>query len=145
MTIYRFNFSEDFSNDLCSFAKVNQFLSRPDFKEKWEEWVIEKNEKIQEEIRRLESLGYTGDIQTKMFKSARYYFRTKTSKEPKKRRIYSSQNKDLLKEIDDFIAADMKREGFTPKSSFILWHGDDIEKENMKKMFKNRYFLAKNK
>lgn len=140
--IYRFNFSDDFSDDLYSFAKINQYLPRVDFKEKWEEWIIEKSEKIQQETQRLERLGYTGDVQVKMFKSARYYFRTKTTTEPKKRQTYASQNRDLIKEIDDFIAYDMKREGFTPKTSFILW--DNPKKETLKKMFKNRYFLAKN-
>lgn len=140
--IYRFNFSEDFSDDLCSFAKINQYLPRVDFKEKWEEWVIEKNEKIQQETQRLERLGYTGEVQVKMFKSARYYFRTKTTTEPKKRQPYACQNRDLIKEIDDFITYDMKREGFTPKTSFLLW--DNPNKETLKKMFKNRYFLAKN-
>lgn len=140
--IYRFNFSEDFSDDLCSFAKINQYLPRVDFKEKWEEWIVEKSEKIQEETQRLERLGYKGDVQVKMFKSARYYFRTKTSNEPKKRRQYVPQNREVIKEIDEFIASDMKREDFTPKSSFLLW--DNPMKEELKKMFKNRYFLAKN-
>jgi len=119
-------------------------LDRKEFKEKWEEWIVDHDEKIQTEIRRLESLGYKGDVMVKMFKSARYYFRTKSSSEPKQRRQYLPQDKAILQEIDDFLEKDMKTPGFTPKASFIKWC-DTSEKEEMKKTFKNRYYLAKNR
>lgn len=142
--IFRFNFDETFAGELLSFSKINQYLDRKEFKEKWEEWIVDHDEKIQTEIRRLESLGYKGDVMVKMFKSARYYFRTKSSNKPKQRRQYLPQDKAILQEIDDFLENDMKTEGFTPKSSFIKWC-DTPEKEEMKKTFKNRYYLAKNR
>lgn len=142
--IFRFNFDEEFASELFSFSKINQYLERIEYKEKWEEWVIENSEKIEAETRRLESLGYKGDVEAKMFKSARYYFRTKTLSKPKQRRQYTTKDKTILEEIDDFIAVDMKNPDFTPKSSFIKWC-DDPEKLELKKTFKNRYYLAKNK
>jgi len=142
--IFRYNFDEEFAADLFSFSKINQYLERKEYKEKWDEWVDENKEKIEEETRRLESLGYKGDVETKMFKSARYYFRTKTTSETKKRRQYIPQDKIILQEIDDFIENDMKNSDFTPKTSFAKWCNEP-GKINMKKTFKNRYYLAKNK
>lgn len=142
--IFRFNFDETFASDLLSFSKINQYLDRKEFKEKWEEWVNEHDEKIQTEIRRLETLGYKGDVMVKMFKSARYYFRTKSSSEPKQRRQYLPQDKAILQKIDDFLESDMKTPDFTPKTSFVKWC-DGLEKEELKKTFKNRYYLAKNR
>lgn len=143
--IFRFNFEEGFAEELFSFAKINQYLERQDYKEKWDEWVLENIEKIAAETRRLESLGYKGNVEEKMFKSARYYFRTKTSSEPKKRKPYLPQDKAILQEIDDFIYQDMKTADFIPKSSFLKWCANDPENLELKKTFKNRYYLAKNK
>ena len=141
--IFRFNFEETFAEELFSFSKINQYLDRKDYREKWDEWVIDNSEKIEEETRRLESLGYKGDVEEKMFKSARYYFRMKTSTEPKKRKPYFPQDKAILQEIDDFIYEDRKNEDFTPKSSFLKWCANDPVKLEFKKTFKNRYYLAK--
>ena len=141
--IFRFNFDEAFAEELFSFSKINQYLERQEYKEKWEEWVIDNSEKIAAEKRRLESLGYKGDVEEKMFKSARYYFRTKTSSEPKKRKPYLPQDKAILQEIDDFIYDDRKNPDFTPKSSFLKWCENDPAKLEFKKTFKNRYYLAK--
>jgi|LauGreDrversion4_1035100.scaffolds.fasta_scaffold178506_2 hypothetical protein len=142
--IFRFNFEETFAEELFSFSKINQYLDRKEYREKWDEWVIDNSEKIEAETRRLESLGYKGDVEEKMFKSARYYFRTKTSTEPKKRKPYLPQDKAILQEIDDFIYEDRKNADFTPKSSFLKWSANDPAKSEFKKTFKNRYYLAKN-
>jgi hypothetical protein len=142
--IFRFNFEETFAEELFSFSKINQYLDRKEYREKWDEWVIDNSEKIAAETRRLESLGYKGDVEEKMFKSARYYFRTKTSSEPKKRKPYLPQDKAILQEIDNFIHEDRKNADFTPKSSFLKWCANDPAKSEFKKTFKNRYYLAKN-
>jgi len=140
--IFRYNFDTSFTEKLGSFAKIYQYSDRHEFKEKWEEWVKENQEDISIETRRLESLGYKGNIPTKMFKSARYYFRTKEATQPKERRTYATANKEMISIIDDFLSAEIKTPDFTPRSSyekFSLLHNVP------KKTFKNRYFLTRKK
>lgn len=143
--IFRFNFHDDVTQELYSFSKINQYLERADYKEKWEEWIEEKSAMIQEETRRLESLGYKGNVIEKMFKSARYYFRSKTApNEPKQRRKYVTIDKDFLRKIDNFIEEEMQKPDFTPKKSFETFcEGGDFEQ--YKKVFKNRYFVLAKK
>jgi len=74
---YRFNFSNDFIQLLHNFSKIHQFESRIDFKESFNNWVTENQDIIDNEVLYLELKGYNGDIKSKIYKSARYYFRTK--------------------------------------------------------------------
>jgi hypothetical protein len=133
---------ESFVDKLVSFAKVNQYVDRQEYKEKWEQWILDNEESIEFEKRRLESLGYEGDVLLKMYKSARYYFRTKeTSTDPKRRRGYVSVDKEMLDAIDAFLEQDMKDPEFTPKKSYEKF---SLEHTVPKKTFKNRYYLARN-
>ena len=79
---FRFEFSKNFIDELSRFSKVHQFDERRAYKEAWQKW--KSNPEIDNimsfEIRRLEENGYSGDIEDKMFKSGRYYFRKKTLK-----------------------------------------------------------------
>lgn len=77
LKVYRYNFRPSFVSILYRFSKVHQYDSCNDFKEAFEKWEETHSEKIQEETIYLETLGYVGDFRTKMFKSARYYFRKK--------------------------------------------------------------------
>jgi hypothetical protein len=103
--IYRFKFTEEFMEDLYKFSKIHQYDDRKDFKEAWKVWIEENESIIDEEMRRLLNLGYEGDVLDKMFKSARYYFRKKSTekKEPRQRRHYISVNRDLLDAMDNHI------------------------------------------
>ena len=85
--IYRFKFTEEFMEVLYEFSKIHQYDERKDFKEAWKIWVEENETIINQETTRLNDLGYKGDILDKMFKSARYYFRKKSSekKQPTQR------------------------------------------------------------
>ena len=99
-TIYRFKFTEDFMAELYKFAKIHQYEHSKDFKEAWTKWTDENDEIITNETQRLLSLGYKDEanIDDKMFKSARYYFRKKSpvKPEPKQRRQYISVDPELL-------------------------------------------------
>jgi hypothetical protein len=78
ITIYRFKFTQEFMEELHQFSKIHYLDNRKDFKEAWTKWSEEeKKYLIEKEIKRLNDLGFYGDILDKMFKSARYYFRKK--------------------------------------------------------------------
>jgi len=105
INIYRYKFTEDFTVELYNFAKIHQYDDRKDFKEAWKIWVEENEELVDRETRRLTDLEYDGDILDKMFKSARYYFRKKSTEkaQPQKRKEYLGCQKELLEKIDEHI------------------------------------------
>jgi hypothetical protein len=162
--IYRYKFTDDFTSELFKFSKIHQYDHRKDFKEAWEIWIEDKDEILNDEVRRLTNLGYDGDILDKMFKSARYYFRKKSTekKEPAKRRIYVGSQKDLLEAMDEHIKSNIVSGDFKPSEGFDefckqnvgllkeeiavlcragLTDSNEI-KSKIKKTYKNRYFLA---
>ncbi len=167
VNIYRYKFTNEFTNELYKFSKIHQYDHRKDFKEAWEIWTEDNSELVDEEVNRLLSLGYDGDILDKMFKSARYYFRKKSTekKEPTKRRIYVGSQKELLEAMDQHINSNIASGEFKPSDGFdeFCKQNVDILKEQIgilcragitdtnevkykiKKTYKNRYFLITNK
>jgi hypothetical protein len=164
--IFRFKFSDDFTIILSNFAKIHQYDNRHDFKEAWKKWLDENEEEISIEVRRLNVIGYNGDILDKMFKSARYYFRKKSTekKAPKTRRQYIGVRKEFLDCIDSHIYSNIKNDTFKPSFGFEEFCKNNIDllkieiknicKNNLidhkdienkfKKTYKNRYFIITN-
>lgn len=161
--IYRYKFTDDFTSELFKFSKVHQYDHRKDFKEAWEIWMEDNNEIVNDEVRRLTNLSYNGDIIDKMFKSARYYFRKKSTekKAPLERRDYVGTQKDMLDAMDYHIKSKINDQNYKPSDGFdefcksnldllkeeisnLCKHGftDSNEiKQKIKKTYKNRYFL----
>ena len=69
---------------LSQFSKVHQYDDRHTYKSEWTKWTQHEEiaEAIETERRRLHENGYTGDVNDKMFKAGRYYFRKKTPATP---------------------------------------------------------------
>lgn len=161
--IFRFKFTEDFMKELFKFSKIHQYDERKDFKEAWNIWIDENNELVDSEMQRLIMLRYEGDIINKMFKSARYYFRKKSSVriEPKQRRPYISVNTELLEAMDNHVKDNIGKEGYQPKTGFVSFckenevilkqtitkifeqgiKNTEIIQDKLKKTYKNRYFI----
>ena len=164
VNIYRYKFTEDFMQDLFTFAKVHQYDHRKDFKEAWVAWIDTNENTVNEEVTRLTRLGYDGDILDKMFKSARYYFRKKSTekKAPEPRRDYVSVRKELLEAIDAHINKSISGANYKPSDGFDNFCNNNLElikdeishltksgltdsdeiKQKIKKTYKNRYFLV---
>ena len=159
VNIYRYKFTDDFTDELFKFSKVHQYDHRKDFKEAWMLWKDENEEFISEEVRRLNLLGFNKDIEDKMFKSARYYFRKKNTekKDPVIRRDYVGTSKEFIFVIDEHIKSNF---GNKPSECFSQFCRENIEelqkelirlinggfaeteiKDKIKKTYKNRYFI----
>lgn len=167
LMIFRFKFTEQFMLELYNFSKIHQYDHRNDFKDAWKTWTEENSELVDSEIDRLTKLGYEGDIMDKMFKSARYYFRKKSTekREPKQRRQYISVNRGLLDAMDLHIEENINCDEYQPKSGFIKFCKDneqiikqsmqdmlqqgikdgELIQDKIKKTYKNRYFMLTNK
>ena len=166
--IYRYKISEECITEIIAFSNIHKYDNRLDFKEAWTRWCETNNDLISTEIRRLTALGYTGNVEAKMFKSARYYFRTKSPilVTHKLRRSYITLNTHILAHaMDIHITKHMGDAEYQPKHGFtsfcqsnkeeltksireIVGQGiTDIEliTEKIKKTYKNRYFILTNK
>ena len=165
-TIYRYKFTEDFMTELYNFSKIHQYDHRKDFKEAWVKWSEDNSDIIMNETERLLALGYQNEdnIDDKMFKSARYYFRKKSpiKPEPKQRRQYISVDHDLLAAMDRHITNNIYNK---PEAAFIIFCKDNEAilrqsvaqicshgvtdsqsiQSKIKKTYKNRYFILTNK
>lgn len=162
---FRYKFTQKFMDLLFEFSKIHQYDNRKDFKEAWSVWIEENNEEVTNEIERLTNKGYNGDAKDKMFKSARYYFRKKTTikKEPKERRDYICVGKEILESMDDHIHRCLGNDDYKPSAGFIQFCNDpgnkmilqkeilhfyelnirdiDFIQDKIKKTYKNRYFM----
>ena len=161
--IFRFKFSDEFANQLYPFAKLHQYDDRHTYKEEWTRWLMNNDELIDTEVRRLKGLGYDGDIIGKMYKSGRYYFRKKTSsKDAKVRRKYISLEHDMIDAMDEHINTNYYLQCFKPSIAYEqfcmeyeILVNDEKERllqeelvaediySKLKKTYKNRYFLFK--
>ena len=75
--IHRYNFNKEIMELLSNFAKIHKYDTRKDYQEAWKKWYMEHMDELQREGQRIINLGYIGDIEEKMYKAARYYFRKK--------------------------------------------------------------------
>lgn len=164
INIFRYKFDNDFINPLYQFSKIHQYDHRKDFKEAWKIWIEENDDLVCKEVKRLSELDYKGDILDKMFKSARYYFRKKSTekKEPQKRRNYVGIQSELLEAMDNHICANKKNDNYKPSIGFDDFCKQNIDllkievtslcksgmtdsdeiKRKIKKTYKNRYFMS---
>jgi len=140
LKIHRFNFQQEFIDELYKFSKIHQYDHRKDFKEAWEIWLETNDELVKEEIERLTILCYRGNILSKMYKSARYYFRKKSTekKAPKPRNLYIGLEKQILDAIDLNITTLMKEPNFKPSVGFDNFCNNNIDllKEEVKKLYR---------
>jgi hypothetical protein len=161
--IYRYKFTDEFMNALYIFSKVHQYDDRKVFKEAWEVWLEENNNNVSTEVKRLTELGYEGNIIDKMFKSARYYFRKKSTEKKAlaERRDYISVDRRFLESMDKHIISGIIQENYKPSDGFDDFCKNHVDllkdqvhllcrngfinseeiKKKMKKTYKNRYFL----
>lgn len=159
--IFRFNFSEEFNKELGYFAKLHKHEDRIEFKENWQEWIEDNEDLINEERKRLVNLGYEGDIEDKIYKSVRYYFRKKPLRsEPVKRGERIVISKELLNQIDQHIRNNNFNENYTPQIAYenfsnqyrelitnviesaeLNIYDDEFLQNKIKKIYKNRFYV----
>jgi hypothetical protein len=167
---FRFKFSEDVMREISEFARIHRYDNKDDFKEAWSKWIGDNARLISTEHERLSAMGFDGDINKKMYVSARYYFKNKTDVEeaPKKRRKYVTIDKAYIKLIDGYINSAITNGDdnvYKPANCFQefiqeneeqtaelvrkLATDDNLENADIiskiKKTFKNRYFVLTNK
>ena len=77
---FRFEFTKEVMELIKRFAIVHQYDERKMYKEQWNNWYNDNKEAMENEVERMNDVGYVGDVKDKMFKAGRYYFRKKNIK-----------------------------------------------------------------
>ena len=141
---YRYKFSKAFLENLKEFTRIHKFDDPKIFKEHFDEWKDENKEVIGREELYMKNMGYEGDVISKMYKSARYYFKNKSNEKvkPKKRRQYIGID-ITLDAYTQFIEKESNKIILTSEKARLKGFGLDEDGVNkkFKKTFKNRYFL----
>lgn len=163
---YRFKFSGCFTDIMYRFSKIHQYDDRHAFKEAWEQWTETHESEVTNEINRLRFLGYDGDINDKMYKSARYYFRKKRPSPitQTKRKQYVQISRELLLAMDEHIIRGLTNGHLKPQDGFLnfcethmelvqeavtglyksgMTNSDELHMK-IKKTYKNRYSIIVN-
>ncbi len=160
---FRYKFTTEIMARVTHFAKLHQYDDRKTYKEAWQEWCEMNDDVINIEVERLQGLGCDKDINDKMYKAGRYYFRKKGSStvEPKKRRAYTTLSQNILEAIDTHISLASSNDEFTPAGGYCDFceNNQDIILEEIrtimkhkslspedltykiKKTYKNRYYI----
>jgi len=162
-SIYRFKLSPQFEKLLLEFVRVHKLDEVQAFRDAWNLWVETSPTAVSEETRRLEGLGYQGDVLKKMYKSVRYYHKNKSDERPKRRqrRRYVSTARVVLDSIEqhirsfglrqrkpeeafkDFMRDESRNELRREEKARLIavgMDGTDAE-QKLKKTYKNRFFV----
>jgi hypothetical protein len=138
LSIHRFKFTDEIVDMINEFAKVHQYDERKTYKETWKVWFNNNKDVLDKELDRLMRIGYSGDVEDKMFKAGRYYFRKKkvienvinenvintdTKQLVKKRRDYITMDNSVIVAMDQHIKLSFntntnKKKKLTPASGF---------------------------
>jgi hypothetical protein len=164
--IFRFKFCNIIIELIHDFSKIHEYDDNKTYKEKWVQFLEINNELIEREQLRLNDLGYTKNINDKMYRSGRYYFRKKTNDDTKKnkqRRKYISCDIIFIDLMDKHISENINNNiiKFKPSTEYLNFqdiYKNEIKLElerihmimeidnnelihKIKKTYKNRYYL----
>ena len=134
--VLRFEFSSALIERLNGFVNVHEYDDRKTYKEAWMAWLAhdEIAALLTTEVARLRDLGYKGDVLDKLFKSGRYYFRTREPMVPNTQprlgtaerlgqappRKYVLLNSEVLDAMDEHIERGLRsNDAYTPASGFV--------------------------
>ena len=146
--VLRFEFSTALIEYVAAFAQMHQYDDRKTYKAAWTEWLAndEIAAMLKAEVERLTDLGYKGDVADKLYKSGRYYFRTREPTVPHtppsgatstpndanggrrgsgnqgSPRRYVLLSRELLSAMDDHIERGLRQQtDFTPAKGFAAF------------------------
>ena len=126
--VLRFEFSGALIEHVVAFSNLHRYDDRKTYKEAWAVWLThdEIAALVKAETGRLSALGYKGDVADKLFKSGRYYFRTREPTVPhtppsqRLGRAYVLLNRQLLDAMDTHIEHGLRQNAhaYTPANAY---------------------------
>ena len=147
--IFRYKLSDEVNDALALFTSLNRYNERKEIKNAWQQWCSKNVILVQDESRRLENLGYSGDdstVKKKMWTSVRYYHMKKNTKTigggvvdgthisdtnnvtVKKRRKYITLDREFLELIDKHMSCLWTNMMTILKGLFSHWKAKGYQK-----------------
>jgi hypothetical protein len=124
---FRFQFNAEIIDMLLYFSKLHQYDTRHDYKDAWKIWFEDNNDILLKEQSRLIDLGYTGDVEDKMYKASRYYFRNKRVNNSIKSNNTKGKSEDVREDVDVIIKGlDKLDVGLKPKKRQYVLLGHEM-------------------
>ena len=172
-TIYRYKVSQNLNELVIEFARIHKLDNRNDFKEHWDKFIENNKKIIDEEQSKIDELKINRKIVIIMYKSARYYYKNKTTnqiqlnnenKENKEKIKYIKISDQLNLILSDYVDRHIK-EKIKPSNGLEIFLKDEYEIINrdinklknedklspeditykIKKMYKNKYYSLNKK
>lgn len=130
--IYRFKFSKELNEKIIEFSEMHRYDDKERLKENFNNWCYNNSEHIKKEWDILKDHHYKteNDIQSKIFKSIKYYHIKKLNKQAQaqetidvkeQHKKYKRKNEtnislsyEVLREIQDFIKINSENDNFKP-------------------------------
>jgi hypothetical protein len=137
---HRYEFSEYAMTQLNYFTQVHKYDERKAFKEAWEKWIKTDDiaQMIASETQKLLNEGFNGDVEDKMFKAVRYYFRKKPAeKEQTPRKKYVGFTGKILTAMDSHIISKIKENLQEQNQTTTENYDKNYDKNPDKKHFKS--------
>ena len=148
MKIHRFKCSQELNQEIMNFSDIHKFDIDETLAEHFKDWMERHKELIEREEAFLKRHDYDDKIESKIFKSIKYYYIKKfiEKAEPPKTKRKEVQKIDptIMKAIKDDL---MRNFGLDPnfKPSATYERFKTTDDPCIKKSYKNQYYQMKNK
>lgn len=148
MKIHRFKCSPELNQEIMNFSEIHKFDEDETLAEHFKEWMERHTELIEREEAFLRRHDYDDKIESKIFKSIKYYYIKKYTEksETKKTKRKEAQKIDplIMKAIKDDLTRQFGLDpDFKPSSTYEAFKTTDDPM--IKKSYKNQYYQMKNK
>ena len=161
MKIHRFKCSELLNQEIMNFAEIHKFDTDEILVEQWKDWMENETIKslVEQESIFLERHSYEIPIETKIFKSIKYYYikkflksqsqtKSKSNEKEKPKENLKKEIHKLSPEIIKSIKDDLRHQfetnpEFKPAETYEKFK--TVDDPLIKKSYKNQYYQMKNK
>jgi len=147
MKIHRFKCSSELNQEIMNFSEIHKFDIDETLQEHFALWLEENKDLITRESEFLKRHEYDDPIETKIFKSIKYYYIKKFTREPEKKKEKKKAEK-IDPAIMQLIKTDLEQQfqtnpNFKPSETYEKFKRNDDP--FIKKSYKNQYYQMKNK
>jgi hypothetical protein len=137
----------ELNQEIMNFSEIHKFDIDETLLEQFEGWLEQHSDLITRESEFLKRHEYDDPIETKIFKSIKYYYIKKFTKEPEKKKVKKKAQKidpEMMQLIKDDLTHQFETNpSFKPSETYELFKKNDDP--TIKKSYKNQYYQMKNK
>ena len=152
MKIHRFKCSKELNEEIMNFSQIHKFDTDEILAEQWIDWMDTIKHLVERENTYLNRHDYELPIETKIFKSIKYYYikkflKTIVKDKPKPKRDIKKVSNEIMKSIKANLETQFQLDpDFKPSETYEKFNITmNINDPLIKKSYKNQYYQMKNK